>query len=157
MKVNYDSSYGADRDGNKGEPMWDADLDDSIEEREEIVDQICKALSEDGEISLNRFDVTMTHIDYSNCWYSEEYNETFCEENEVEFNFNVSPVDYMDLAIPRLLGQVDGWDVDRMSPLLYLEKLLTEVGYEGKELVQLTEVVEPFKKTWKHNILGEEL
>lgn len=152
MKVNYDSSYGADRDGNRGEPMWEADLNDSIEEREEIVDNICKDFSEDGEINLDRFDVTIIHVDYSNCRYNEEYDETFCEENEVEFNFNVSPIDYMDLAIPRLLEQIDGWGVDKMSSLLYLEKDLIEAKYKGEELNQLTKAVEPFRE-----ILGKEI
>lgn len=157
MKASFDPGYGADRDGNRGVPMWDADLDDSPEEREEIAEKICEALMEDGEISLDQFNVTLVHVEYSNCRYSEQYDETFCDENEVEFDFDVSPVDYMDLVIPMALEQVDDdWGVDEMSCLMYLEKDLIEAKYEGKELAQLTKVVEPFREEWKRDFLGEE-
>lgn len=156
MQAEYEPNYGADRDGNRGIPAWNIELDDSLEEREEVAEQIYDALIEDNEINLNQFNVVLTHITRSNCIYDTKYDETFCDEIEIKFDTNISPIDYMDLVVPMMLDGVDDWDVDEVSRLLYLERGLVEAKYEGKELAQLTKAVEPFREEWKRDFLGEE-
>ena len=41
----------------------------------------------------------------------------------------------------------DDWGIEDVPCLLYLETLLIETGYKGKELVQLTKTIKPFKET----------
>ena len=153
MKADFEQAYGADRDGNRGVAMWEPELDGSVEEREEIAEKICEGLSEDGEISLHRFNVTLTLVVSVGCRYMGRCDEIFVGD----FDFNISPVDYMDLVIPMMLDEVDDdWGVDEMSRLLYLERDLIEAKYEGKELAQLTKAVEPFREAWMRDFLGEE-
>ena len=152
VKIEYSSNYGANPDSNRGIHVQEVSLDNTLEEREEIAEQICKALVTDGEIGLYQFSVNLMYTAYSNCKYSEEHDETFCDETEVVFDTEISPIDYMDIVIPMIIEQVDDdWGIDEVSPLLYLEKLLIDVEYKGKELSQLTEIVDPFRKEWKLN------
>ena len=154
MKVEYESDYGADRDGNRGIPIREVSLDNSPEEREEIASKIYDALIADGEINLEKFNVILTHTERSNCRYDEEHDETFCDEIDIEFDTDICPIDYMDIVIPMAIEQVDNdWNVEDISHLLYLEKVLTETGYEGKELTQLSKVVNPFREEWEHGFL----
>lgn len=156
MKADYCLGYGTHSDEDRGVRVWGASLDDSLEEREEIAESVCEALLGDGEINLNRFSVTLVHTERSNCRYSEQCDEVFCDEDDVEFSFEVSPFCYMDIVIPRALEQVnDGWGVEEMASLLYLERDLIEAKYEGKELAELARVVEPFREVWKCDFLGE--
>ena len=157
MVVKYYPNYSTYRTGNGGEDPLEVSLDNSQEEREEVAEKVCEALMSDGEINLDRVNVTLTHLERSNCQYSEQHDETYCSEDIVEFDFDIAPMDYLDVVVAKVVEQVDdAWDVNKMSPLLYLERALTEVGYEGKELAQLTEVVEPFREEWKYEILGED-
>ena len=156
MKASFEKCYGADRDGNRGVSAWFAELDDSLEEREEIAEKVFKEIIEGEEVNLERFNVTLSIVEYSNCTYSEQYDETFCDENEVEFEFCVSPIDYMDLVIPMVIEQIDDdWGVDEMSCLLYLERDLIDAGYTGKELAQLSKAVEPFREKWARDFSEE--
>lgn len=143
MKVTYD------RESTTDPSVWEAELDNSQEEQEEIAEQICEALLENGEIRLDQFNVTLTHVERSNCSYNDQNDESFCDEHEVKFSFNVSPIDYMGLVIQMALEQAK---VDEMSYLLYLEKDLIEVGYDTKELTQLTKRIEPFRVAWKREL-----
>ena len=43
----------------------------------------------------------------------------------------------------------DDWSIEDVSCLLYLETLLIQTKYKGKELVQLTKTVEMFKEILK--------
>ena len=146
MKVEYESN----RDDSKGMTIREVSLDNSLAEREEIAEQICKALVADGEIRLDQFNVTLTYTTRSNCKYNDEHDETFCDENTVEFDFDIAPIDYMDIIVPMAIDQIDeDWDVEEMSHLLYLEKVLTEGKYKSRELAQLTEAVNPFREGWE--------
>ena len=59
MQVTYIQNYGADADGNRGIPMWEASLDDSEEEREEIARQIADKLLDDYCDPLKKFEKYM--------------------------------------------------------------------------------------------------
>ena len=157
MKIEYESDYGADRDGNRGITIREVTLDNSPEEREEIAGKIYDALIADGEINFEQFNVILTHTERSNCRYDEEHDETFCDEIDIEFDTDVCPIDYMDIVIPMAIEQIDkNWNIEDMSPLLYLEKVLTEVGYKGKELIQLSKIVASFREEWERGFLREE-
>jgi len=152
LKVEYESDYGADRDGNRGITIREVTLDNSPEEREEIAGKIYDALIADGEINFEQFNVILTHTERSNCKYDEEHDETFCDEIDIEFDTDICPIDYMDIVIPMAIEQIDeDWDVEEMSHLLYLPKILTEAKYKSKELAELTEVVNPFREAWEYN------
>ena len=87
---------------------------------------------------------------YRNCSYDHEREEVLCDETGVEFDADVPPIAYMDIVIPMVIEQVDDdWGIDKVSPLLYLEKILIGVGYRGEELAQLTETVNPFREAWE--------
>ena len=150
MKVKYDPNYGSDRDGNRGIPVWDAELDNSYEERQEIAEQIYNTLVTDNWIDLNHFNITLTHTVKNNCIYDEKYDETFCDEVEVEFDTIIAPINYMDIVIPMAIEQIDNeWSIEDVSHLLYLEEVLINANYKSEEL---TKAIEPFKdKTENEN------
>ena len=148
MQAEYEPNYGADRDGNRGIPAWNIELDGSPEERQEIAEQVFAALIEDNEVNLNQFNIILTYTIHNNCIYDTKYDETFCDETEIKFDTNTPPIDYMDLVIPMMLDGIDDWDIDEVSRLLYLERDLVEAKYAGKELTQLTKAVEPFREEW---------
>ena len=134
-------TYRINSDKAKVTQVWNATLDGSPEEREKIAEQIFEALMKNGEIRFDQFSVIFTHIVRSNCEYHKGIGDTFCDEDTVEFKFDIAPIDYMDLVILMAIKEVN-----EMPPLLYLEEALTELDYKGEKLAQLTEVVEPFKK-----------
>ena len=156
MKIEYEPNYGSDRDGNRGLSTWNIELDNSLEERQEIAEKIYDVLMADGWVNLERFNVTLSIVKYSNCTYSEQYDETLYDETlydetKVEFDTDISPIDYMDLIIPLAIEQIDdSWDTEDVAHLLYLETALIEAGYKGKELVQLTNTVKHFKENLKN-------
>ena len=128
---------------------WDANLDDSLEEREEIAERIFNAFIEDGEINLSKLSVTLTHTVYNSYQYNRGLDEYLSDEEELLFSFEISPINYMDLVIPMILDEVDNdWGIEEMASLLYLERDLIDAGYTGKELAQLTKKVNPFREEW---------
>ena len=137
-------TYRINSDKAKVTQVWNATLDNSPEERKEIAEQIFKALIKNGEIRFDHFSVTFIHIIRSNCEYHEGIGDTFCDEETVEFKFDIAPIDYMDLVILMAIKEVN-----EMPSLLYLEKALTELDYKGEKLAQLTEVIKPFRENWE--------
>lgn len=109
---------------------------------EAICQKVHEALLDNSLIDLEVMNLTLTHIEFSNCQYCDKLNEMFCDEQEVEVE--VDPVDYMSQVIPKAIEEFN--DKKRSAEcLVYLERDLLKREYKGLELDRLSKFVDEFR------------
>ena len=159
MKVDK-YEYGEDRDGRRGVMVKEVELDGSDEENMDIAAQIAAAILEDSLDNINNFTAVLVEIEHRNCVHC-PVNGDFDDEVEVPYNFEVNPLDYMNLVIPILLKTVEEeaeankWDYNEFAALLELEEKLINAEYQNELLSKLTAIVEPYRADWLREYRGE--
>jgi hypothetical protein len=88
-----------------------------VEEHMLDAEKICESLLDDQKIGLNHFNVIITRTTQRN--------------RSISFNFDVSPIDYMDLVIPMALVMIG------IGCFFRLEKDLVAAGREIEQLKSL--------------------
>lgn len=152
--------YGEDRDGRKGIMVEDVEMDGSDEENVDVASQIALAVIEDELDDLHSFTAVLIEIEHRNHAYCPEEGD-FYDEVEVPHNFEVEPIDYMNLVIPMLLqtveeeAEVNKWDYNEFAALLELEEKLINAEYQNELLSKLTAIVEPYRADWIREYKGE--
>ncbi len=145
MKVDK-YEYGEDRDGRRGVMAKEVELDGSDEENMDIANQIAAAILEDSLDNINKFTAVLVDVEHRNHVHCPIKGD-FYDEVEVPYNFEVNPLDYMNLVITIILKTVEEeaeankWDYNEFSSLLELEEKLINAGYQNEILIKLTTIV----------------
>lgn len=146
--------YGADADGRRGIMVAEPILEGTDEETSAITNQIVDAIFDDCLDDVHDFTAVLTDVEHRNVKFSREMDEHFYDEVEVDYDFEVSPIDYMDYVLPKVFkrvedeAEVNGWTFHEFDVLLELEEKLIDADYQGEHLDTLTAIVEPYRIDW---------